>query len=58
MASLLLTLVFWLAVFVLHVVTAIRLSRANKAARPVAYARQATMQATMASFRRWLGQGG
>jgi succinate dehydrogenase / fumarate reductase cytochrome b subunit len=38
-----------LAVFVLHVVTAIRLSRANKAARPVAYARQATMQATMAS---------
>lgn len=38
-----------LAVFVLHVVTAIRLSRANKAARPVAYAKGATMQATMAS---------
>jgi succinate dehydrogenase / fumarate reductase cytochrome b subunit len=38
-----------LAVFVLHVVTAIRLSRANKAARPVAYAKEATMQASMAS---------
>ena len=38
-----------LAIFVLHVVTAIRLSRANKAARPVAYAKEATMQASMAS---------
>jgi succinate dehydrogenase / fumarate reductase cytochrome b subunit len=38
-----------LAVFVLHVATAFRLSRANKAARPVAYAKGATMQATMAS---------
>ncbi|MBM3972641.1 MAG: succinate dehydrogenase cytochrome b subunit [Planctomycetes bacterium] len=38
-----------LAVFVLHVATAIRLSRANKAARPVAYVKGATMQATMAS---------
>lgn len=38
-----------LVIFVLHVATAIRLSRANKAARPVAYAKQATMQATMAS---------
>jgi succinate dehydrogenase / fumarate reductase, cytochrome b subunit len=38
-----------LVIFVLHVVTAIRLSRANKAARPVAYAKNATMQATMAS---------
>lgn len=38
-----------LVVFVLHVATAIRLSRANKAARPVAYAKGATMQATMAS---------
>jgi succinate dehydrogenase / fumarate reductase cytochrome b subunit len=34
---------------VLHVATAFRLSRANKAARPVAYAKGATMQATMAS---------
>lgn len=38
-----------LAVFVLHVVTAIRLSRANKAARPVAYTKEATMQASFAS---------
>ena len=38
-----------LAIFVLHVVTAIRLSRANKAARPVAYAKEATMQASFAS---------
>ncbi|MBM3963166.1 MAG: succinate dehydrogenase cytochrome b subunit [Planctomycetes bacterium] len=38
-----------LVVFVLHVATAVRLSRANKAARPVAYAKGATMQATMAS---------
>ena len=38
-----------LAIFVLHVVTAIRLSRANKAARPVAYAKEATVVATFAS---------
>ena len=38
-----------LAVFVLHVVTAIRLSRANSAARPVAYQRPNTVQASMAS---------
>jgi succinate dehydrogenase / fumarate reductase cytochrome b subunit len=38
-----------LAIFVLHVVTAIRLSRANKAARPVAYSKNATMQASFAS---------
>ncbi|MCK5941952.1 MAG: succinate dehydrogenase cytochrome b subunit [Planctomycetes bacterium] len=38
-----------LVVFVLHVVTAIRLSRANKNARPVAYQRPNTVQATMAS---------
>jgi len=38
-----------LAVFVLHVLTGIRLARANRAARPVAYAREATMQATFAS---------
>jgi succinate dehydrogenase / fumarate reductase cytochrome b subunit len=38
-----------LAIFVLHVLTGIRLARANKAARPVAYAREATMQATFAS---------
>lgn len=38
-----------LVVFVLHVVTAIRLSRANQAARPVAYQRPDTVQATMAS---------
>jgi succinate dehydrogenase / fumarate reductase cytochrome b subunit len=38
-----------LAVFVLHVVTAIRLSRANKAARPVAYYKPNTVQANMAS---------
>ncbi len=38
-----------LAIFVLHVVTAIRLSRANKAARPVPYAKDATMVATFAS---------
>ena len=37
------------AVFVLHVVTAIRLSRANRAARPVAYAKEDTVQATFAS---------
>ena len=34
-----------LAVFVLHVVTAIRLSRANRSARPVAYQRPGTVQA-------------
>lgn len=38
-----------LAVFGLHVVTAIRLSRANSAARPVAYQRPGTVQASMAS---------
>jgi succinate dehydrogenase / fumarate reductase cytochrome b subunit len=38
-----------LAIFVLHVVTAIRLSRANRAARPVPYASEATVQATFAS---------
>ena len=38
-----------LAVFVLHVVTAIRLSRANRQARPVAYVNQSTVQATFAS---------
>ncbi|MFY9342668.1 MAG: succinate dehydrogenase cytochrome b subunit [Planctomycetota bacterium] len=38
-----------LAVFVLHVVTAVRLSAANKAARPVAYSKEATMVATFAS---------
>ncbi len=38
-----------LAIFVLHVATGIRLSRANKAARPVPYAREATLQATFAS---------
>lgn len=38
-----------LAIFVLHVATAIRLSRANKAARPVGYAKEATLQASFAS---------
>lgn len=38
-----------LAIFALHVATGIRLSRANKAARPVPYAREATLQATFAS---------
>lgn len=38
-----------LAVFILHVATAIRLSRANKAARPVAYRKPNTVQANMAS---------
>ena len=38
-----------LAVFVLHVATALRLSRTNRQARPVAYAREATLQATYAS---------
>lgn len=38
-----------LVVFVLHVVTAVRLSRDNRAARPVPYSRQATIQATFAS---------
>lgn len=36
-------------VFVTHVVTGIRLARANKAARPVPYAHQATIQASYAS---------
>ncbi|MFT4841986.1 MAG: succinate dehydrogenase / fumarate reductase cytochrome b subunit [Planctomycetota bacterium] len=38
-----------LAIFVLHIATAIRLSRANKAARPVAYHKPNTVQANMAS---------
>ena len=38
-----------LAIFVLHVATAIRLSRANKAARPVQIQKPDTVQATMAS---------
>lgn len=38
-----------LAVFVVHVVTAIRLSRANRSARPVAYRHEDTVQATFAS---------
>jgi succinate dehydrogenase / fumarate reductase cytochrome b subunit len=38
-----------LAVFVLHVATGMRLARANRAARPVAYAKEATMVATYAS---------
>ena len=38
-----------LAIFLLHVVTAIRLSRANKQARPVPYAKDVTMVATFAS---------
>lgn len=38
-----------LAIFGLHVVTAIRLSRQNRAARPVGYAREATLQANFAS---------
>jgi succinate dehydrogenase / fumarate reductase cytochrome b subunit len=38
-----------LAIFVLHVATAIRLSRSNRAARPVAYQRPNTVQASMAS---------
>lgn len=38
-----------LAIFALHVATAIRLSAANRAARPVAYAKEATMQASVAS---------
>lgn len=38
-----------LLVFGLHVATGIRLSRQNRAARPVPYARQDTLQATFAS---------
>ena len=38
-----------LSVFALHVTTAIRLSRANRSARPVAYQRPGTVQASMAS---------
>src|SRR5262249_21194229 len=38
-----------LLVFVLHVVTGIRLARQNRAARPVAYQHEATVQATLAS---------
>ena len=37
------------AVFVLHVATAIRLASQNRKARPVAYAREGTLQATYAS---------
>ena len=38
-----------LAVFALHIVTAIRLNRANRAARPVRYAHEDTIQASWAS---------
>ena len=38
-----------LLIFVLHVVTAVRLSQANKAARPVAYHKPDTVQASFAS---------
>ncbi|MFK7742443.1 MAG: succinate dehydrogenase cytochrome b subunit [Planctomycetota bacterium] len=38
-----------LVIFVLHIVTAIKLSRANKSARPVAYQRPDTVQASLAS---------
>lgn len=38
-----------LAVFTLHIVTAIRLKRGNSSARPVGYAKPNTVQATMAS---------
>jgi len=38
-----------LVAFLLHVVTALRLARANRAARPVAYKFRATVQATLAS---------
>jgi succinate dehydrogenase / fumarate reductase cytochrome b subunit len=38
-----------LAVFVLHVWTGLRLARMNRAARPVAYQKDATIQATFAS---------
>lgn len=38
-----------LAVFVLHVITGLRIARQNRAARPVAYAKDATIQATFAS---------
>ncbi len=38
-----------LGVFVLHVVTGVRLARMNRAARPVAYAKEATIQASFAS---------
>lgn len=38
-----------LVVFLLHVLTAVRLSRSNKLARPVPYASEATVQATFAS---------
>lgn len=38
-----------LLVFLLHVVTAVRLSQANRRARPVPYASDATVQATFAS---------
>ncbi|MCR9243677.1 MAG: succinate dehydrogenase cytochrome b subunit [bacterium] len=38
-----------LAVFVLHVITGIRLARENRNARPIAYARPDTIQASLAS---------
>lgn len=38
-----------LAIFALHVATAVRLARENRAARPVGYRKQATIQATFAS---------
>src|SRR5688572_26180689 len=38
-----------LAVFVLHVVTGLRIARQNRTARPVAYTKEATIQASFAS---------
>ncbi|MCA8977283.1 MAG: succinate dehydrogenase cytochrome b subunit [Planctomycetes bacterium] len=38
-----------LSIFVLHVVTGVRLARANRLARPVAYSKEATIQASFAS---------
>ncbi len=38
-----------LAVFALHVITGLRIARQNRAARPVAYTKQATIQASFAS---------
>lgn len=38
-----------LAIFAVHIATAIRLSRSNRAARPVPYARDETVQASFAS---------
>jgi len=39
-----------LTIFVLHIVTAFQLNRINRAARPVGYARQATLKASPASL--------